>query len=495
MIKLFGKVKKHGERVALIHGKKQYSFLELDKCSDHIASLLLETLEDLKESRVAFLVPPSFEYICILWGIWKAGGIAVPLSLSAKKDELDHILTDAEVEILICNSSEVEKISNVSQRMNIKIIESNNSYKKITNKLPRLSLERRAMILYTSGTTNQPKGVVSTHENIQSQITTLVIAWDWVKEDFIPLILPLNHIHGLINSLCCPLWVGAKVEILGSFESQKVINAVSKNSYTVFTAVPTMYFSLIDELESMSESSSQIALAGFKKMRLMMSGSAALNSEVHKKWTSLTNHILLERYGMTEIGMALSNPLKGERKPGYVGKPLPGMKVALINDKGNIINKENEPGEIICKGPQVLKEYWKRPKTTKDSFHKGWFKTGDVAVLEGNYYKILGRKSVDIIKSGGYKLSALEIEDFLVKHPKIKECSVVGLNDKKWGEAVAVAIVINNQKKITLEELTIWARENISNYKIPRILKIVDSLPKNSMGKINKTKVKEILQN
>ena len=125
----------------------------------------------------------------------------------------------------------------------------------------------------------------------------------------------------------------------------------------------------------------------------------------------------------------------------------------------------------------------------------GWFKTGDVAVLEGNYYKILGRKSVDIIKSGGYKLSALEIEDFLVKHPKIKECSVVGLNDKKWGEAVAVAIVINNQKKITLEELTIWARENISNYKIPRILKIVDSLPKNSMGKINKTKVKEIFQN
>jgi malonyl-CoA/methylmalonyl-CoA synthetase len=330
---------------------------------------------------------------------------------------------------------------------------------------------------------------VSTHTNIEAQISSLVDAWEWHKDDFIPLILPLHHIHGIINALSCPLWIGASVDILGAFEAEKVVEAVGKNNYSVFTAVPTIYFSLIDKLERMTGKELELIQTKFKGMRLMMSGSAALAPEIHKKWKELTGQDLLERYGMTEIGMALSNPLNGEKRPGSVGLPLPEVEICLM-ENNKIITRENTPGEIMIKGPQVFFEYWNQEKTTKDSFFEGWFKTGDVAELVDGYYKILGRASVDIIKSGGYKISALEIEDVLLKHPLVKECAVIGVADKKWGEVVAAAVTASDE--LTLEDIQAWSLDFLSDYKIPRSLKLLEELPKNAMGKVVKPEIKKL---
>ena len=487
MLKVFTQAKLFENRIAIESENKEYSYKNILDKSDLIASFLLGKKSDLLEQRIGILVNPNIDYVTILWGIWKSGGVAVPLSLSATENELKHYITDSGINIII-SSKNCEQKENIPNINDLKLINVENLETHIKTPLPRLSLERRAMIIYTSGTTNKPKGVVSTHKNIEAQITALTEAWHWSKEDHIPLFLPLHHIHGIINSLCCPLFVGAKTTMLGSFNVDQICEEISSKDFTVFTAVPTIYFSLIDKLE---ESNDKNIINGFRKMRLMMSGSAALASEIHKKWKKLTGQELLERYGMTEVGMALSNKIDGERRPGSVGIPLPGVEIKLEDDEGKIITDEGEAGQVMIRGPQVFLEYINLAEKTKDSFKEGWFLTGDVAVLEKGYFKLLGRDSIDVIKSGGYKISALEIEDILLGHANIKECAVIGKEDKKWGQIVVSAIVIR-EKELSIEEVQKWCSKSLSGYKIPRIIKIIEELPKNSMGKITKTKLKKL---
>jgi len=489
MLDIFIKAEQYDQRLALRDQDRSYTYKDLVKASTNIASALLSEKLDLKEERIGFLISPSFNYVSILWGIWKAGGICVPLSLSATESELTHYLEDAKISLLISDNEGCKKLKKLSDDLNIPLEDEKNLQGDESKALPEIKKERKAMILFTSGTTSKPKGVVSTHSNIEAQISSLVEAWEWHKDDFIPLILPLHHIHGIINTLSCPLWIGASVDILGAFEVEKVVEAVCKNNYSVFTAVPTIYFSLIDKIEHMAGKELELIQTKFKEMRLMMSGSAALAPEIHKKWSELTGQDLLERYGMTEIGMALSNPLKGEKRPGSVGQVLPEVEICLMEDN-KVITEENTPGEIMIKGPQVFLEYWNQEKTTEDSFFEGWFKTGDVAELIDGYYKILGRASVDIIKSGGYKISALEIEDVLLKHPLVKECAVIGIADKKWGEVVAASIIASDE--LTLEDIQAWSLDFLSDYKIPRSLKLLEELPKNAMGKVVKPEIKKL---
>jgi malonyl-CoA/methylmalonyl-CoA synthetase len=489
MLSIFENAEQYDQRIALREKNQSYTYKDLVKASTNIASALLSDTPDLKEERIGFLISPSFNYVSILWGIWKAGGIGVPLSLSATESELTHYLEDAKISLLISDNEGCKKLKKLSDDLNIPLEDEKNLQGDEDKALPEIKKERKAMILFTSGTTSKPKGVVSTHSNIEAQISSLVDAWEWHKDDFIPLILPLHHIHGIINALSCPLWIGASVDILGAFEVEKVVEAVCKNNYSVFTAVPTIYFSLIDKIEHMAGKELELIQAKFKEMRLMMSGSAALAPEIHKKWSELTGQDLLERYGMTEIGMALSNPLKGEKRPGSVGQALPEVEICLMEDN-KVITEENTPGEIMIKGPQVFLEYWNQEKTTEDSFFEGWFKTGDVAELIDGYYKILGRASVDIIKSGGYKISALEIEDVLLKHPLVKECAVIGIADKKWGEVVAATIIASDE--LTLEDIQAWSLDFLSDYKIPRSLKLLEELPKNAMGKVVKPEIKKL---
>jgi malonyl-CoA/methylmalonyl-CoA synthetase len=220
----------------------------------------------------------------------------------------------------------------------------------------------------------------------------------------------------------------------------------------------------------------------------MMSGSAALPVQTLERWRAITGHTLLERYGMTELGMALSNPLTGERRPGFVGTPLPGVEVRLVDDAGVPV-PEGTPGELEVRGPNVFLEYWQRPAETAQAFRDGWFRTGDVAVVERGAYRLLGRTSVDIIKTGGYKVSALEIEEVLRTHPAIGECAVVGVRDDEWGERVSAAVELRPDATLSLEELQRWAKSLLAPYKVPRALRPVASLPRNAMGKVVKPEV------
>jgi len=259
--------------------------------------------------------------------------------------------------------------------------------------------------------------------------------------------------------------------------------------------VPTIYVKLIQLLQGMPEDQRHGIVQGFAEMRLMVSGSAALPASVHKEWTSLTGQALLERYGMTEIGMALSNPYTGERRPGAVGQPLPNVNIQLKSETGELILTDGTSGEIQVQGPCVFLEYWNKPDATAASFDDGWFRTGDIAVIESGYFRIMGRQSVDIIKSGGYKLSALEIESVLLDHDVIEQCAVVGIADDTWGESVAVACVLKSDSELNLEKLKTWCRDCMSPYKIPKQLKIVEELPRNAMGKIQKPAVARMFAN
>jgi malonyl-CoA/methylmalonyl-CoA synthetase len=218
----------------------------------------------------------------------------------------------------------------------------------------------------------------------------------------------------------------------------------------------------------------------------MMSGSAALPVRTLQRWKEISGHTLLERYGMTEIGMALSNPLHGERAPGRVGRPLPGVEIQLVGEDGKAV-APGTAGEIEVRSPGVFKEYWAKPEATRAAFRDGWFRTGDTAIVENGVYRILGRTSIDILKTGGHKVSALEIEETLRQHPAIAECAVVGVPDAEWGERVAAAVVLNKGHALDLPSLRRWGKESLATYKLPSQLLLLDALPRNAMGKVMKT--------
>jgi malonyl-CoA/methylmalonyl-CoA synthetase len=225
----------------------------------------------------------------------------------------------------------------------------------------------------------------------------------------------------------------------------------------------------------------------------MVSGSAALPVNTLQHWKEISGHTLLERYGMTEIGMALSNPLHGERVPGSVGSPLPSVEVQLVGENGKPV-ASGTPGEIEVRGPSVFAEYWGRPDATRDAFRDGWFRTGDTAVVENGIYRILGRTSIDILKTGGHKVSALEIEEALREHPAIAECAVVGVPDPEWGERIAAAVVLNDGAALDLPSLRAWTRELLAAHKLPSRLLVLDLLPRNAMGKVMKPAVAAMFQ-
>ena len=484
---LFERARCFGGRVAIRSDVRDFTYDDLISASEAVAAALLGEKPDLGEARVAFQVPAGFSYFAIQWGIWRAGGIALPLSLSATTREIEQALEDSGAECFVGLRGKEPPVG-----IRAMVYEDLDFF--ATRPLPELHPERSAMILFTSGTTNRPKGVVTTHANLQAQIESLVEAWEWSAEDRIPLFLPMHHIHGIVNIGGCALWSGATVEVFPKFDLKMVLPRVAAGAYTLFMAVPTIYVKLIEALESGDLAEADRVVAGFGAMRLMVSGSAALPPSIHTKWTALTGQKLLERYGMTETGMMISNPLNGERRPGFVGTPLPGAEIRLIAESGEIVTAEGEPGEIQVRGPIVFREYWGRPESNAESFTDGWFRTGDLAVVEGGYYRIMGRLSVDIIKSGGYKLSALEIEAVLLEHPLIRECAVVGFPDETWGELVVAVVVIEPGGELSLEELRDWSKSRLSAYKIPRKLTQIEKLPRNAMGKVTKPAVLAALE-
>ncbi len=490
MLEIIRQAHQHSERISILAEGREYSYAELVSASQSVATTLLQAQEDLLEARIAFMVSPGFHYVAVLWGVWQAGGIAVPLCVSHPAPAIQYVLEDTGCRVVIASPAFVSVLEPLCVALGIQLVMTGSTNIPLAVSLPDMDTNRRAMILYTSGTTSQPKGVVTTHHNLNAQISTLVKAWKWNSEDHVLCVLPLHHVHGIINVVSCSQWAGACCEFIKDFDPDAVFRIFLKGQVTVFMAVPTIYFKLITAWESKEDAEQKKISKVLKAMRLMVCGSAALPVSVMDKWENISGHRLLERYGMTELGMALSNPYDGPREAGKVGMPLEGVRVRLCDDH-NVVLK-NEPGEIQVQGDNVFLEYWGKPNATQESFTQdGWFKTGDIAVLEEGYYRILGRNSVDIIKSGGFKISALEIEEVLRAHPLVKDCAVVGLEDEEWGEVVAAAVVLH-QDELNLDGLGVWLKERLPAYRVPRKFLRLDELPRNAMGKVTKNDVKKL---
>jgi malonyl-CoA/methylmalonyl-CoA synthetase len=491
---LIERAKTYEKSIAIVANEGTFTYQDLLDTSAQIATLLLDGKEDLQEARVAFLIPSGFHYVTTLWGIWRAGGIATPLCVSHPRPELEYVIADSGASIIIAHPDFADLLGPIAIEKGLRFILTSDTFSDNIYPLPTVDLTRRALILYTSGTTGKPKGVVTLHQNIQAQVTSLISAWEWTSNDRILHVLPLHHIHGIINVLTCALWAGAECLMLAKFDAKIVWQHIIDSDLTLFMAVPTIYVKLINAWESADFELQQKMSKGCAQMRLMVSGSAALPVQVLEKWQQISGHFLLERYGMTEIGMALSNPLHGERLAGYVGKPLPEVEVRLVDESGNLVTGD-PPGEVQVKGGGVFLEYWQKPEATASSFRDGWFCTGDLAVVENDNYRLLGRLSVDIIKTGGYKVSALEIESVLRNHPMIQDCAVVGVPNLEWGEQVCAVLVLVTGGDLTLKLLRIWGKERLAVYKVPSQMVVVNELPRNAMGKVSKPELIRGLEN
>lgn len=476
----------HGERTALLAGGRAVSFRELLDRSARGAGRLLRGRADLSEERVAFLVPPDDSWVATLWSVLRAGGVAVPLGLSHPEDELAYAVDDADASLLVAHPSARDRLAPLARGRGLPLVLTTDLDAGPEAALPEVDPARRALLLYTSGTTSRPKGAVHTHASLAAQVSTLLAAWGITGEDRTVNVLPLHHVHGILNVVSCALAAGAACEMLPGFDAEAVWSRIEAGAFTLFMAVPTVYSKLLSHHEGQPPERRARLSEAASRLRLVVSGSAALPETLFRRWREVTGHDLLERYGMTEVGMALSNPLDGPRVPGSVGTPLPGVEARLVDERGLDV-ADGTPGELLLRGPGLFREYWKRPGATSQAFRDGWFVTGDVAVVEDGRYRILGRKSVDILKCGGYKVSALEVEAALREHPLVRDVAVVGLPDAEWGERIAAAVVAKTP--VTLEALREFARARLAPYKLPTRLLLLDELPRNAMGKVTKAEV------
>ena len=512
---LFRRARAHGDRAAVVAREGSFSYRELSATADAVAAALLDGREDLEEERVCFLVPPGWAYVVVQWGVWRAGGIAVPMAVSHPPAELAHVLDDARPERVVAHPDLASRVADEAAARCIPLVlttdlpcspvavERSSATDTVPagdgllamaggGPLPALAPDRACLMLYTSGTTGRPKGVVITHGNVQAQVESLSTAWGWSPDDRILLHLPLHHVHGIVNVLTCALWNGATCEILPSFDTRAVWGRLGSGELTLYMAVPTVYRRLVEAWEAADPEERAAWSHGARICRLMVSGSAALPLPTLERWEEITGHRLLERYGMTEIGMALSNPLEGARRPGYVGNPLPGVEVRIADERGRAV-PPGTPGHVQVRGPTVFVRYWERPEETAAAFTAdGWFRTGDQAVVEEGAYRILGRSSVDILKTGGEKISALEIEDVLRSHDAVVDCAVVGVPDAVWGDRVCAAVACRPGHDVSAEDVRAFARERLAPYKVPKEIAIVSDLPRNAMGKVTKPAVREL---
>ncbi|CAG8071343.1 unnamed protein product [Penicillium salamii] len=507
---LFAAAEQHArnpDKIAVIDTTKQQSFTYVQLLADAaglrkriLEELSLTTSGDLEDRRIAFLVPNGYDYVVTQWAVWAAGGICVPLCTSHPVKELLYTVGDSDPALIIVHPH-FEKIAPALRDAcpaNIPFMGleplSRNEAPTLPTFVPPFALTRPALMIYTSGTTSNPKGCVTTHENITFQASCLVKAWEYSPSDHLIHVLPLHHVHGIINGLAASFISGTTVEMHPKFDPKVIWERwQDRGSSTMFMAVPTIYSRLNDYFDAhiRGTASEDAARAGASALRLVVSGSAALPTPIKSKFAEITGQVLLERYGMTEIGMALSCGLDVQKRvDGSVGWPLPGVEVRLTEkETGRVVDGVDEDGMIEIKGGNVFREYWRKPEATASEFTSdGWFKTGDVARRDSTgAYFIQGRASVDLIKSGGYKISALEVERKMLALAAIDEVAVVGLADQEWGQRVAAVVKFRDGAlPVELSTLRAELKNEMAPYKIPTVLKVVDEIERNAMGKVNK---------
>ena len=432
------------DKVALEWKGNEYTFGDIDRRSDEMAA----SLGDLQPGdRVCVQLANCIEIIDIYLACIKRGLIFVPVNILYRDREVAHIVADAEPKLFITP----EPRASASGQ---------------TLPYPTLDGDTPAALVYTSGTTGTSKGAILTHNNFAANALNLLTCWQITDQDRFLLALPLFHVHALGNGLHCWLISGCRMRLLERFEHQTATEQFLDFRPTLFFGVPTIYVRL---LETPREAATQIGRA----MRLFVSGSAPLPAHILEEFRDLFGHTILERYGMTETIMNISNPYVGERRPGSVGLPLPGVSVRL-----------SETGEVLLKGPNIFAGYWKREDATRDAFTAGWFKTGDIATRsDDGYYTLCGRKS-DLIISGGFNIYPREIEEFLMEQPEIVEAAVVGEADRLRGEIPVAYIVV--REPLDPNVLIERCKANFSSFKVPRRVERVPLLPRNALGKVQK---------
>ena len=448
---------------------------------------------------VGVMAHPGAEYCAAMLAVWRLGWIAVPLSPSHPIGELTHAIREARVEIVFVTDNLLDKVADLGRSCPVRAVryiddvprDRDDASRDGLTKSPEPEPDDGALVIFTSGTTGAPKAALHTHASLAAQIDSLAEAWGWTGADKILHALPLNHVHGIVNAWMCAHAVGAEVTFCAKFSATEWWRSVADRNdgthttTTIFMGVPTMYVRLIQSYDAVeSEERRRQMSAGASRLRLCVSGSAACPVPVAKRWSEIAGgKELLERYGATEIGMALSQPLAGRRVPGRVGHPLPGVQVKLVD------------GELRVKGPGVFGGYVGRPEATAACFDElGFFITGDATEYDENLgYRIMGRTSVDIIKHGGYKLSALEIESAVLEHPGVGECAVCGVPDDVYGEIVGCVLApgpASDGAPVSpppdAEELRAFLKDRMASYKAPGVVVVVDAVPRNAMGKVNK---------
>ncbi|KAJ4990436.1 AMP-binding enzyme [Stagonosporopsis vannaccii] len=546
---IFEAIKKHdAQSTAVIHSLsgRRFSYGELvndvaaakDKLQRNTGGKSAEG------ERISFLVENGYDYVVTLLSILAAHAIAVPLSPTFPAHELRYIIDQSESLMLLSSEKFQDKADEILEE-DMQTSPINWKREKIMMgktddyvTLEEPTSTKGGMMLYTSGTTSRPKGVLLPQDVLTAQSKSLLKAWNYTAEDVLLHVLPLHHIHGTVNALLTPLFAGSTIEFQFPFNAQAAWERLAapflpnpdpaKKPITFLTVVPTIYTRFLSSHSSLTpelQAATKTALHP-SNLRLNISGSAALPTPVKSAWAELSGgNVLLERYGMTEVGMALSCGLDfADRVDGSVGWPLPSVQARLVDTETGEVIKDGEEvdsstgrerhGEIQLRGPTIFREYWKNPDATAKEFVEDadgqgkWFKTGDVAVrknvegagkssqewAKGPLYFIQGRKSADIIKTGGEKVSALEIEREMLSLPFLSEVAVVGLPSEAWGQKVAAVVVLSEQGKTAGKGGKAWSaldmrralKDILANYKIPQEMKVVDTIPRNAMGKINK---------
>ncbi len=437
------------DAVGLEWNGREYTFGEIGARSDRTAAALAAR-GITRGDRLCVYLANRIELIDLFLACVKLGVIFVPINILYREREIAHIVADAEPKWTITERELPELVAAATGDA----------------RYPDIDGDEPAALVYTSGTTGTSKGAILSHNNFAINATNLVSCWQITDRDRFLLALPLFHVHALGNGLHCWLTSGCRMRLLQRFDHQTAVAQFLDFQPTLFFGVPAMYVRLLDTPE---ESAQQIG----RTMRLFVSGSAPLPAQVLEEFRGRFGHTILERYGMTETMMNLSNPYAGERRAGTVGFPLPGVSAKI-----------DDTSELWIKGPNVFSGYWKREDATRAAFADGWFKTGDLASRsEDGYYTLCGRRS-DLIISGGFNIYPREIEEFLTEQPEIAEAAVVAENDRVRGQVPIAYIVL--RAEVDTATLETRCRENLASFKIPRRFETVEKLPRNALGKVQK---------
>ncbi|MFF4654550.1 acyl-CoA synthetase [Streptomyces sp. NPDC001381] len=462
------------ERVALRFGERTLTYAELAAAAGAVGERVRGA------ERVAVWATPSLETAVGVVGVLLAGAAAVPLNPKSGEKELGHILRDsAPGVVLAAPGDELPAPLDGLARVDVEVHGTG------APSPASVDDEHPALVVYTSGTTGPPKGAVIPRRALVATLDALADAWQWTGEDVLVHGLPLFHVHGLVLGVLGPLRRGGSVRHLGRFTTEGVARELNGGASMLF-GVPTMYHRIAEALPGDPE-----LVKGLSAARLLVSGSAALPVHDHERIAAATGRRVIERYGMTETLMNTSVRADGEARAGTVGVPLPGVELRLVEEDGAVVTAYDGEtvGEIQVRGPHLFTEYLNRPDATAAAFTAdGWFRTGDVAVLDPDgYVRIVGRKATDLIKSGGYKIGAGEIENALLEHPGVREAAVTGEPDADLGERIVAWVVpVDPQSPPGSDELAGHVARRLAPHKRPRVVRYLEALPRNDMGKIMK---------